>query len=102
MDEPTARALASQYLESLSSRSRPLALYSTVEDHGWCYLFGWNTLRYIETGDIADAIGPGTGPIVVVKPTADAWMLSSAPTFDLQLARYSEEHGITPVPHTPR
>ena len=95
MDEPTARELAARYLESFSGQRRTLALYSTVEDHGWCYTFGWNTLRYIETGDIEDAIGPGTGPIVVVKPTGDVWMLSSAPSFDLQLARYSEEHGIT-------
>ncbi|GAB0102576.1 hypothetical protein JMUB6875_15440 [Nocardia sp. JMUB6875] len=94
MDEPQARALAADYLDRFSSEERPLSLYPTSKDYGWCLTFGWNTQRYLETRNMSDSMGPGTGPIVVVKSTGDVWMLSSAPSFDTQLAKYAAEHDI--------
>ncbi|APA97233.1 YrhB domain-containing protein [Nocardia seriolae] len=96
MDEPQARALAAQYLEHFSSEDRPLSLYPTSKDYGWCLTFGWNTQRYLETRNLTDSMGPGTGPIVVVKSTGDVWMLSSAPSFAQQLEQYAQDHGIGP------
>ena len=49
-----------------------------AEEHEWCYVFPWNTARYVETRNIADIFGPGGGPIVVVKETGDTWMMQPA------------------------
>ncbi|WP_157391864.1 YrhB domain-containing protein [Nocardia terrae] len=94
MDEPQARALAANYLEGFSSAERPLSLYPSSKDYSRCFTFGWNTQRYLETRNMSDSMGPGTGPIVVVKGSGDVWMLSSTPSFDTQLATYAAEHDI--------
>lgn len=99
MDIAEARALASEQLATLSkllAPGRPLALFGDegVVDHGWCFEFPWNTARYVETRNLADILGPGDGPIVVVKSTGDVWVMSSMPDPDIQLATYAAENGI--------
>ncbi|WP_405498350.1 YrhB domain-containing protein [Nocardia sp. NBC_00511] len=94
MDEPAARSLAARHLEGISSPERLLMLFPSSKDLGWCFTFGWNTQRYLETRNMSDSMGPGTGPIVVVKSTGDIWMLSSATSFDEQLAAYAQSRGI--------
>lgn len=96
MDLKQAWDLAERYLARLSSEEQPLAFYGEefVDDEGWCFVFPWNTVRYIETRDIAHVHGPGYGPIVVVKETGDTWMLSGHAPEEDQLAEYAAEHGI--------
>lgn len=94
MDDSEARAIAARQLEGFSTDWRPLALYPTAKDYGWCFVFGWNTKRYLETRNISDSMGPGTGPIAVVKANGDTWMLTSSPSVEDQLTRYADEHGI--------
>ncbi|WP_067822758.1 YrhB domain-containing protein [Nocardia inohanensis] len=95
MDRNQARQRAEAFFQEFTGgRETPYMVYPEPTDHGWCYLFTWNTKRYFETRDIADSMGPGSGPIAVVKATGDAWMLTSAPSFDMQLDRYAREHGI--------
>jgi hypothetical protein len=91
-----ARELAERYLSQFSSAKTPLALFGdeTAEDHDWCYVFPWNTARYVESLNLADSMGPGSGPIVVVRQTGDTWMMGSALPPDEQLAVYAVEHGI--------
>lgn len=96
MNELQARQVAEQYLATFSNMERPLALDPEPEDEGWCFVFEWNTARFYQTEDIADAMGPGSGPIVVVKSTGDRWMLSSTPPFKIQLEEYANKNGITP------
>lgn len=95
MDAHEAREIAARYLAEALPSATPLALFdSDPDDRGWCYLFSWNTEAYVRTGDMAYNIGPGTGPIAVVKSTGDAWALGSS-FFDHQLENYAREHGIS-------
>jgi len=94
MDENQAREIAQRYLVEQPAGPAPLALFDDApDDHVWCYLFFWNTAAYVQTGDMAYSVGPGTGPIAVVKATGEAWALGSA-SFDAQLAAYARAHGI--------
>jgi hypothetical protein len=95
MDIEQARSLAEQYMAKLFGSDHRMMVYENefVTDRGWCFLFPWNTARYAETHDISDALGPGFGPIVVVKQSGDVWMMNSLPEED-QLAEYAAEHGI--------
>jgi hypothetical protein len=95
MNLEDARAIAEEKLHGLG-HARPLALFpdESVRDYGWCYVFPWNTARYLETRDRSDALGPGTGPIVVVKESRDAWFMGSALPHADQLDAYAAEHGI--------
>jgi hypothetical protein len=94
MDGREARLIAARYLVEGLPSATPLALFDDdPDDRGWCYLFFWNTEAYVRTGDMAYNIGPGTGPIAVVKSTGDAWALGGS-SFDRQLDKYAREHGI--------
>lgn len=94
MDAILAREIADSYLSNYSNSDRPLSLYPDPDDENWCFVFEWNTTRYYETHDISDSIGPGSGPIVVVKSTGNVWMMSSAPGFDIQLTEYAIANNI--------
>ncbi|MFI9507124.1 YrhB domain-containing protein [Nocardia sp. NPDC052566] len=89
-----ARVIAERFLAQFSTSERPLALYPEPDDEGWSFVFEWNTKRYYRTRDTSDSVGPGSGPIVVVKSSRDVWMLASAPSFDVQLAEYAERNNI--------
>ena len=58
-----------------------------AEDMGPAYVCYFNTKKYLETHDPADAMGPGPGPIGVPKNGSEAWSLGSAPSFAAQIAR---------------
>ncbi|MEU5860848.1 YrhB domain-containing protein [Nonomuraea sp. NPDC047529] len=97
MDRQQATLLAERYLAGFSTAEKPLALYGdeSVDDLGWCFVFPWNTARFIETRDFADVHGPGYGPVVVVKESGDTWMMNGLPE-EQQLAAYAARHGISP------
>ncbi|MFD9946768.1 YrhB domain-containing protein [Nonomuraea sp. NPDC059023] len=97
MDIEQAKALAEQCLARFSTAEEPLAFYGdeTIDDLGWCFVFPWNTARFVETRDFAHVRGPGYGPIVVVKGSGDTWMMNGLPE-DQQLAAYAKEHGLSP------
>jgi hypothetical protein len=92
-----ARQLAEQHLSQLSSEDQSLALFGDdmVDDRDWCYVFPWNTARYVESLNLDDSLGPGSGPLVVVKATGDIWMMGSALPPGDELATYEQEHGIS-------
>jgi hypothetical protein len=97
MDIAQARVLAEHLLARFSTAEEPMALYEdeSVDDRGWCFIFPWNTARYVKTLDISDSLGPGFGPIVVVKHSGDTWMMNGLPE-EGQLSSYAAEHGISP------
>jgi hypothetical protein len=64
-----------------------------VEDFGWCYLFHYNTERYVETSDPNDAMGPGAGPIAVVKKDGAVVEMGSAPGYEDRLTEYGRTRG---------
>jgi hypothetical protein len=97
MEFAEARDIARTMLAEVDSPDEPLALFpeEDIADLGWAWVFGYTTRRWLETGDPDAVPPPGGGPIVVVKDTAKAWMLSGARSYDEQLARYAERHGYT-------
>ncbi len=100
MDPSQARAIALQHLTTMSASDAPLALIDDahVADVGWGLVYAWNTARWFETRDPADAAGPGAGPIVVIKATGEVFHLGSTPAIDEQLADYARRHGLASPP----
>ncbi|NRQ40223.1 hypothetical protein HII36_51640 [Nonomuraea sp. NN258] len=96
MDFHQAKALAERHLARFSTAEDPLALYESedesADDRGWCFVFAWNTVRYLRSRDLSDVHGPGYGPIVVVKASGDTWMLGGYAPEDEQLTAYAKEH----------
>jgi hypothetical protein len=93
-----ARALAQQYLDASgrTERGQRLVIFpydELAEDLEWCYVFHYNTERYVETNDPGDAMGPGAGPIAVVKKDGAICELGSAPGYEDRLAEYGRTHG---------
>lgn len=82
-------------LAELESADSPLQLVAADElvDVGWAWVCPWSTARWFVTKDPRDAQPPGFGPVVVVKPTGETWLLGSGVPFDDQLAGYADEHG---------
>src|SRR5437868_2739577 len=96
MDISQAREIADRLLAKFGEPANPVALFGNeaVKDAGWCFVFPWDTARYVETRDRRYLLGPGCGPIAVVKESGDAWMMHGATSSDVQLAAYAVEHGI--------
>lgn len=89
-----AHRLAQEYLDGYFPPSDPVLLFpdEAAEDRGWCYVFYYNTKRYLETEDINYALGPGPGPVVVVKANSEVWMTGGGNP-EGQLSAYAAEHG---------
>ncbi|TCO54781.1 YrhB domain-containing protein [Actinocrispum wychmicini] len=95
MEFAPAREIALTTLARIDSPDEPLALFPDDEivDVGWAWVFGYTTARWLATGDPDAVPPPGGGPIVVVKDTAEAWMLLGSRSYDGQLKQYAEQHG---------
>jgi hypothetical protein len=93
-----ARALAQRHLDTsgVTEQGQRLVIFpedELVTDFGWCYMFHYNTERYVETNDPDSAMGPGRGPIAVVKKDGAIHELGSAPGYEDRLAEYGQAHG---------
>jgi hypothetical protein len=97
MDLDAARAQATEALQEIET-GQPLALVSpdAPSEYEWCWLYPFNTVRAIETGDIMDTLA--TGPLVVPKSGAEPWVAPSSPPVERWLNEYAAEHGLPPVP----
>jgi hypothetical protein len=56
---------------------------------GAAYVCQFNSRKYLESMNPADALGPGLGPIGVPKDGSAAWMLRSGLPFAQQVADHS-------------
>jgi hypothetical protein len=56
-----------------------------TEDHGWCWVFFFNSQRYLETGEFRYALA-GNGPILVEKRTGEIQQIPPALCFDMKKA----------------
>jgi hypothetical protein len=93
-----ARTLAQRHLDAsgVTEQGQRLVIFpedELVTDFGWCYLFRYNTERCVETSDPDSAMGPGRGPIAVVKKNGTIRELDSAPGYEYRLAEYGRTHG---------
>jgi len=50
-------------------------------DEGWCWVFFWNSRRYLETRSREDAVA-GNAPVVVMKESGRAYLTGT--TFPLE------------------
>lgn len=80
-----AMAIAQEFLDRDFADWR-LGVFG-AEDMGPAYVCYFNTKKYLETRDPADALGPSLGPIGVPKDGSAPWMLGSAPSFAKQIAK---------------
>lgn len=64
-----------------------------VLERAWCYVFYWNSVDYLRTGDDAAALF-GNAPIVVPKDGGGAFMLGTHMPIEELLDEYEETHGI--------
>jgi hypothetical protein len=92
-----ARALAQQHLDAcgMTEQGQRLVIYpqdEAADDYGWCYVFHYNTERYVATNDPGDAMGPGAGPIAVVKKDGAIYKMGSAPGYEDRLAAYGRTY----------
>jgi hypothetical protein len=46
-------------------------------DFGWCWVFFWTSRRFLETGDLRDAV-VGNAPVAVVKQTGHVHVTGTA------------------------
>lgn len=53
-------------------------LHDHAVESAFAWAFTYNTRSFVETGDIMRALGPGNGPIIVVKATGAAYQMPSA------------------------
>jgi len=98
MTKEEARTIAQQHLDTsgVTEQAQRLVVFpedELAEDLGWCYLLHYNTERYVETNDPDDAMGPGGGPIAVIKKDGTIYETGSAPGYKEQLADYGRAHG---------
>ena len=83
-----AMVIAQEFLDRRFPDENLMVFFA--EDMGPEYVCHFNTKKYLETDDPADAMGPGPGPIGVPKDGSAAWSLRSTPSFAEQVA---EKHG---------
>jgi hypothetical protein len=59
----------------------------TIEEHPHHWVFRWNSVAYLRTGDVMDQIL--AGPIVIPKDGSTPWMMGTADDQATQLSRRS-------------
>ncbi|MEV6373514.1 YrhB domain-containing protein [Micromonospora musae] len=87
--EHEARRTAEAVLQDMSSRQPgmpPLAIMH-VEEHQACWVFGYQSVRYIETGSFLDSL-VGNGPILVDRQTGQPHTTGTALPSDYYVAEY--------------
>ncbi|MET0495258.1 MAG: YrhB family protein [Actinoplanes sp.] len=103
MDVNDARARATATLREYEEPGQPLALLhpEAASEYSWCWLYPFNTVRAIETGDLMDSLA--TGPMVVPKNGAQPWVAPSSPPVERWLNEYAKRAGLplVPVPAAP-
>jgi len=97
MDVDTARARATEALQDIETQHL-LALVNpdSPAEYEWCWLYTFNTVRAIETGDIMDSLA--IGPLVVPKSGAEPWVAPSSPPVERWLNEYAARNGLPTVP----
>ncbi|MFJ8690498.1 YrhB domain-containing protein [Micromonospora wenchangensis] len=92
-DRALARAtVALRRIEGDGSDELLTLVPGAATERGWCWLFPFDTVRAVETGDIMASIA--TGPLVVPKNNAQPWVAPSAGPVERWLNRYAMEHDL--------
>jgi hypothetical protein len=81
-----ARAKASKYVDEMAAKvGMELAIDDDAShEEPWCWVFGFNSRAFLETGSISHAL-TGNGPIVVEKDGGAVHILVSAFPIEDQL-----------------
>ena len=95
MDLDEAVALATRELRAMERPDLPLRLADPVKtwsERSWCYVFGFNSVAFLDHGDINAMIV--TGALVVNKDRSRIWVTPTAWPASVALDRYEQEHGL--------
>ena len=98
MDVRQARQRAEAKLRQVEDPAVPLRLVDGDQpgERDWCWIFPFNSARFLESGDFGDLIP--SGPIVVNKDGSDVWIANSAPPVEQWLNLYAAERGYPELP----
>ena len=79
MNMETARQRAVDYLvESIPDFDQEFAIVDAATlDEGWCWVFFWNSRRFLETRSREDAVA-GNAPVVVMKESGLVFLTGTA------------------------
>ncbi|MET7667762.1 YrhB domain-containing protein [Micromonospora luteifusca] len=89
ISEQEARSTAEELVRAMSSEPDvpPLAIMG-VEEHPECWVFFYQTVRYIETGSIMDGVA-GNAPILVERTTGQPHWTGTARSISYYLTEYA-------------
>jgi len=82
IEKDEARALAEDYLQGLEGDLQVVILDSLTQDHGWSWLFFFDSRRHVETGDYRYAL-LGNGPVLVDKRNGEIQQIPPAMCSDI-------------------
>ncbi len=87
--EQEARSAAEAVLQEMSSfPGVPLLAITHVEERPTCWVFDYQSVRYIQTGSFLDSVA-GNAPILVDRKTGQAHHTGTARSIDYYLAEYT-------------
>lgn len=96
MDIRTAARRAREFLwdPDLDPADQDVDIYThEIRERAWCFVFGWNSVEYMTTGNKSEAI-IGVGPVVVPKDGSPPFTLGSQSDASSLLDDYEREKGI--------
>jgi hypothetical protein len=92
MDKERARQRALQYLSKLVPRFEED--FSIVDDltmdAGWCWVFFWDSRKFLQTGALEDAIA-GNAPVVVEKKSGEVHVTGTAAPLEDYLVKLQQQ-----------
>ena len=98
MDVRQARERAEAKLGEVQDPQLPLRLVApdAPVDCDWCWLFAFNSQRYLDSGDFGSMVA--SGPIVVNKDGSDVWIANSGFPVEKWLNHYAADRGYPALP----
>ncbi|WFE34599.1 YrhB domain-containing protein [Micromonospora sp. WMMD975] len=92
-DRALARATVALRRVEEERPDEPLTLLpEAATERLWCWVFPFDTVRAIETGDIMASLA--TGPLVVPKNNAEPWVAPSSGPIERWLNEYAMAHDL--------
>ncbi|MFJ8582365.1 YrhB domain-containing protein [Micromonospora sp. NPDC093277] len=91
VNEQEARSTAEETLRAMSSKPGvpPLAI-TDVEEYPGCWVFYYQSVRYIETGSCRDSVA-GNAPILVDRSTGQPHATGTARSTEYYLTEYADQ-----------
>lgn len=93
LEEAVRRARVYLDISHLPTGERSVDLQDMIMERHWCFVFFWNSVEYIETGDVMKSL-VGNGPVVVPKDGSEVFGLGTYRSASDLLDEYEQKHRI--------